>query len=251
MMPGRPSLAGVRGSATSIAIGFLMVVAAGVWGSAYFLLRPAAVPAAPSPMLEPSPVVSLAPHEPLPMFARAGGVRLHLASPKVVAVAFHEASLEDAMELHPLGICIVCRNRSKFRPPTPENVDLEYLVMDSRGRSQAATSAVDMVMPRGTEALSPVTGTVVTVKRYRLYYRYPDVRVEIRPEGAPDHTVAVIHLEHVKLEKGDRVVASETALGTVRRFPFESQVGRYVRGGLPHIHMEVKAPAPRREDQEG
>jgi hypothetical protein len=250
-MGGRHSPAGRPRLGATIAIGILGSAAAGVWGSAYFLLRPAAQPPVPSPLIEPSPVVSVAPHETLPVFARAGGVRLHLASPKVVAVAFHEASMGDAMPLHPLGICIVCRNRGKFRPPTPEDVELEYLVMDSRGRPQAATSAVDMVMPRDTLLLSPVTGTVVAVKRYRLYYQYPDVRVEIRPDGAPEHSVAVIHLEHVRLEKGDRVEASETPLGTVRRFPFESQVDRYVRGGLPHVHLEVKAPAPRRKDQEG
>lgn len=228
-----------------ITVGFLTVSAVGVWGTAFFLIRPASAPRlAPSPIV-PSPVVTLAPDEGLPVFARGGGVALHLASERVVAVAFHEASMDDAMTLRPTGFCIVCRNRTKFEPPPAIEPELEYLVLDSRGRSQAATSAADLVMPRGAEVLSPVSGTVVDVKRYRLYYRYPDVRLEIRPEEAPDRRVVVIHLEQVQLEKGQRVEASETTLGTVRRFPFESQVDRYLRGKLPHVHMEVKRPASR------
>jgi hypothetical protein len=195
--------------------------------------------------------VSVAADEPLPVFARGGGVDLRLSSPRVLAVAFHEASMDDAVPLTPTGVCIVCKNHAKFEPPPAEEPEIEYIVMDPRGRSQGATSAVDLVMPRGATVLSPVTGTVVSVKRYRLYYRHPDVRVEIRPEGAPDRRVVVIHLQHVELRKGQEVEASVTVLGTVRRFPFESQVDRYVRGSFPHVHMEVKEPAPRRRDEKG
>jgi hypothetical protein len=233
----------------AITVGILVAASAGVWGSAYFLLRPAALPETSPPTIVPSPVATAEPGEALPVFAKAGGVRLHLVSPRVVAVAFHEASMDDAAELLPTGVCIVCRNRTKFEPPPATEPTVEYLVLDSRGRSQAAASAVDLVLPRGAEVLSPVTGTVMSVKRYRLYYRYPDVRLEIRPEEAPDRRVVVIHLEQVRLEEGQRVEASETTLGTVRRFPFESQVDRYLRGKLPHVHMEVKRPAARDRDQ--
>jgi hypothetical protein len=232
-----------------ITVGFLVVAAAGVWSTAFFLIRPSGAPRPMPPTVAPSPVVTLAPDEELPVFARAAGVALHLASEDVVAVAFHEASMDDAMALRPTGFCIVCRNGTKFEPPPPIEPEVEYLVLDSRGRSQAATSAADLVMPRRTEVLSPVSGTVVDVKRYRLYYRHPDVRIEIRPDDAPDNRVVVIHLEQVKLEEGQDVEASVTPLGTVRRFPFESQVDRYVRGTLPHVHMEVKSPAPRGKDK--
>jgi len=233
-----------------IVTGFLVLAAAGVWATAFFLIRPATAPEVAPPTVVPSPLVTVAPDESLPMFARGGGVGLHLTSARVVAIAFHEASMDDAMALRPTGVCVVCRNRTKFEPPAATEVELEYLVLDTRGRSQAATSAADLVMPRGTEVLSPVSGTVVDVKRYRLYYRYPDVRIEIRPEDAPDHRVVVIHLEHVTLEEGEDLEASVTPLGAVRRFPFESQVDRYVRGSLPHVHMEVKAPAPRHADKQ-
>ena len=57
-----------------------------------------------------------------------------------------------------------------------------------------ATSAADIVLPRGETVLAPVNGTVTRVKRYRLYSSYPDVRVELRPEGVPDRRVVMIHL---------------------------------------------------------
>jgi hypothetical protein len=232
-------------------MGILSVAVATVWASAFLFLRPAPAPRAAVPTVEPSPFITVPPDATLPVFARAGRIALHLSSPKVVAVAFHEASMPDAVPLRPTGLCVVCRNRAKFEPPPPEDPDLDYLVLDPRGRSQAATSAVDLVMPRGTEVLSPVTGTVVSVKRYRLYYRYPDVRVEIRPQGVPDRRVVVIHLEHVTLKKGQEVEASVTPLGTVRRFPFESQVDRYIKGTYPHVHMEVKRPEHGRPDKKG
>jgi hypothetical protein len=238
-----------RGRWVAIVTGLLVLAASAVWATAFFLIRPATAPEFAPPTVVPSPLVTVAPDEDLPMFARGGGVGLNLTSGRVVAVAFHEASMDDAVALRPTGVCVVCRNRTKFEPPAATEVDLEYLVLDSRGRSQAATSAADLVMPRGTEVLSPVSGTVVDVKRYRLYYRYPDVRIEIRPEDSPDHRVVVIHLEQVKLEEGEELEAAITPLGVVRRFPFESQVDRYVRGSLPHVHMEVKAPAPRRADK--
>lgn len=234
-----------------IVLGVLSVCIAVVWASAFLLLRPVPAPRAAVPTVEPSPSVTVVPDEPLPIFARAGGIALHLSSANVLAVAFHEASMSDAVTLRPTGVCVVCRNRAKFDPPPAEDPDLEYLVLDPRGRPEEATSAVDLVMPRGTVVLSPVTGTVVSVKRYRLYYQYPDVRVEIRPEGVPDRRVVVIHLEQVSLRKGQEVETSVTPLGTVRRFPFESQVDRYIKGTYPHVHLEVKRPAHGRRDEKG
>jgi hypothetical protein len=106
---------------------------------------------------------------------------------------------------------------------------------------------VDVVLRRRDRVLAPVTGRIRSVRRYRLYGRYRDVRVAIVPEGRPHRLVVVIHLRGVRIRRGEHVVASETVLGRARRFPFRSQVDRYVRGRFPHVHIEVKrAPARRR-----
>jgi hypothetical protein len=217
-------------------------VAGAVWGSAFLIPdRPAPVPRTTVPVVAPSPLAPQVPG-PLPVFASSDGVRLRLVSGRALAIAFHEASYRDATALRPWGECVVCRNRTKFTPP-PSRGDLSYLVTDTRGRRTPATSAADIVLPRGQAVLAPVSGRVTAVKRYRLYYRYPDVRVEIRPAAVPERRVVLIHLAGVRLAKGDAVEASVTKIGAVRRFPFESQVDRYVGGRYPHVHLEVKNPA--------
>ena len=201
------------------------------------------LPFAPPPAAADVPVI---PGTPLPVFAVSDGVALRMVAPDVVAVAFHEASYGDATALRPMGVCHVCRNRWKFEPPPPRRPELGYIVTDTRGRSTPATSAADMVLGEGTVVMAPVTGTVTAVKHYRLYSRYPDVRVEIRPDVAADRRVVMLHLANVRLHPGDRVEASTTPIGVVRRFGFQSQVDRYVPGRHPHVHIEVKDPAEAR-----
>ena len=198
------------------------------------------------PLVPPAAAAELPPVEVLPVFAVSDGVRLRMPSPDAVAVAFHEASYDDATGLRPVGVCALCRNRWKFRPPPPQREDLAYIVTDTRGRSTPATSAVDVVLPAGTVLLSPVTGTVTSVRHYRLYTRYPDVRIEVRPDAAPDRRMVMLHLAGVRVAVGERVEASVTPVGVPRGFRFESQVDRYVPGGHPHVHIEVKDPAANR-----
>jgi hypothetical protein len=212
------------------------------------LIASAEVPAplAPRPAPQPDEEALSGPAPELPVFAVAGGVRLRLPEARPVSLAYHEASMPRHVVLRPRGSCVVCRNRGKYRPAQVGPSQLEYVVMDSRGRPAAATSAVDVVLHPSDRVLSPVTGRVWRVRRYRLYGRYPDVRVAILPEGRRDRLVIVIHLRDVSVRRGDPVIASETVLGRPRRFPFLSQVDRYVRGRFPHVHIEVKRPPARR-----
>jgi hypothetical protein len=200
------------------------------------------LPAPPEPAEESSPAL----HPVLPVFAVAGGVRLRLPEARPVALAYHEASMPRYVVLRPRGSCVVCRNRGKYRTAQVGPSRLEYMVMDSRGRVASATSAVDVVLHRGDRVLSPVTGRVWRVRRYRLYGRYHDVRVALRPEGRRERMVIVIHLRDVRVRRGEPVFASQTVLGRPRRFPFLSQVDRYVGGRFPHVHIEVKRPPARR-----
>jgi hypothetical protein len=199
------------------------------------------VPVAPSPV---APQVSVG--HPLPVFATAGGVRVRVVSGDTVAVAFHEASYDDALALRPTGVCGRCKNPWKFRPPPPRDPTLRYLVTHSRGRDTPATSAADLVLPKGTPVFAPVDGVVSRVRRYRLYRRYPDVRVELIPHSAPGLLVVMLHVGAVQVRRGEEVVASTTVIGAARRLPFESQVDRYVRGRYPHVHLEVKDAAAAR-----
>jgi hypothetical protein len=174
------------------------------------------------------------------VFATVDGVRVRLITSNPVQVAFHEAAYDDAVALRPTGVCGRCRNPTKFTPPRPRDGSMRYLVTHSRGRDTPATSAADIVLRRGTPVLSPVDGMVKRIRRYRLYGRYPDMRVVIRPDGVTDRRVVLLHVGAVQLRPGDEVEASVTLVGSPRPLPFESQVDRYVPGRYPHVHLEVK-----------
>jgi hypothetical protein len=234
--------------AAALAVTVLGLANAAVWGGSLLFLRPArpatANPAPPPvPTFEPSPQAAVSAGDALPVFARSDGVALRLVSAEAFAVAFHEASYRDATGLRPMGRCSLCRNRLKFSPPEPRDAGLEYIVTDTRGRETPATAAADLVLPRGADVFAPVTGTVTGLRRYRLYSRHPDVRVEITPDQAPHRRVVMLHLAAVGVHRGQQVEASVTRIGSVRGFPFESQVDRYIRGRYPHVHLEVKNPA--------
>lgn len=239
---------GRRSWGATLAVTVLGLANAAVWGGSLLFLRPAR-PATANPepppvaVIEPSPLAPGPVGEARPVFARSDGVALHLVSGEVVGVAFHEASYRDAIALRPMGRCSMCRNRAKFIPPEPRDGGLEYIITDTRGRDTSATSAVDLVLPSGADVFAPVTGIVTGLRRYRLYSRYPDVRVEITPDRAPDRRVVLLHLVAVEVHRGQVVEASISRIGTVRGFPFQSQVDRYIQGRYPHVHLEVKNPA--------
>lgn len=179
---------------------------------------------------------------PLPVFATARGIELRLVSPQPLLVAFHEGGRGSSI-LHPQGACVVCSNRRKYRPQhAGAGSGLLYAVMRSRGRPNAATSAVDVALRPDDPVLSPVHGVVIAANRYRLYGRFRDRVVTIRPHGSRRWHVALLHLRNVPVRPGDRVVAGRTVLGYARPFPFRSQVDSYVWGfgRFPHVHIEVR-----------
>ena len=100
----------------------------------------------------------------------------------VVRVGYHEASFHVALALTPMGRCLRDYNRTKFAEPPHPRAGLPGPVV--RGRGTPATTAADVAMPLGTIVLAPVTGVITSAKPYRLYGRYFDIRIAIRP----DHT---------------------------------------------------------------
>jgi hypothetical protein len=172
-------------------------------------------------------------------FARVGGIELFVPTGRAKAIAYHEASYDDAMEMHPLGKLTKNFSRWAFDPP-PDSTGPDYLVEASRGRGTGPTTAADIVMARGSTVLAPIDGVVRQAKPYKLYGQYPDWRVEIEPTGHPELRVVMIHLDDVEVRRGDSVSATISPIGTPRVFPFHSAVNDYVPGGDPHVHLETK-----------
>jgi hypothetical protein len=171
-------------------------------------------------------------------FASVRGLQLYLPASHPVLIGYHEASYGVALALSPSGRCVRDYNRTKFRKPPP-GPGPHYFVMSSRGRGRSATSAADIAMHKGTIIRSPVTGVVVGAKPYRLYGRYPDDRIVIRPDAVRGIQVVVIHAQRVRVQRGERVFAGVTPIGVPRVFPFRSQVNDYIGPGIPHVHIEV------------
>jgi murein DD-endopeptidase MepM/ murein hydrolase activator NlpD len=171
----------------------------------------------------PSPSAQERVKDPPEAFARWHGIELLLPTSRVLCICFHQASFRDTMPLEPL-------------------VGQRYVIMRSRGRPTALTSAVDIVTPRGTALTSPLDGKVTKVKPYRLYGRYRDMRLSIRPDADPDRRLVMIHVARIRVDRGDRVTAGETIIGVSRSFPFRSQTADYVPGHKPHVHMSIVDP---------
>lgn len=179
-------------------------------------------------------------------FAEVDGLPLHLPAEEVVAVAFHEATMSEALPLDPVGVLQANDNPTKFTAPADADGP-PYRVLSSRGRGRPATSAVDVVLPDGTMSRAPVTGEVVEVRQYALYGGTNDWRVVIRPDARLDLHVVMIHLHRPQVQPGDRVTAGSSAIGLARLLPFTSHVDYALEGRHPHVHLEVKAattPAP-------
>jgi biotin carboxyl carrier protein len=181
---------------------------------------------------------------PPPVFAVVHGQELRLPARNAVIVGFHEASYPVAFPMAPVG-----NQLADDHVPKPDVVPWipvpaaapNYVIMSSRGRPHAATSAVDIVPGEGDLILSPVTGTVVKTEHYDLYGKYPDNRVEIVPDGRPDLTITMLHVWRLRVKPGERVVAGESAIAKgATRFPFTSHIDAYAGGHPPHVHIEAK-----------
>lgn len=176
-------------------------------------------------------------------FGAVGDLVLRLPSTATLVVGYHEASRSGALGITPVGTAISNANTTRFDPPPADAAGADYHVLSSRGRPLPPTSAVDLVLGSGDPVLAPVDGTVTRVREYRLYGQHADTRVEIRPADAPHLRVVLIHLEDVRVRRGDAVVASQTRLaGSANQFPFASHVDRYLDARRPHVHLEVKDP---------
>lgn len=172
-------------------------------------------------------------------FATVQGLALSVPHPNPIAVAFHEASQAQALEMAPSGRLIANDNATRFTAPR-NTAGPEYRVLSSRGRTRPATSAVDIVVPRGAAVAAPIDGTVTSVTEYPLYGHIRDWRVEITPTARPDLTVVLIHLEKPRVSVGSTVVAGETPLAKARLLPIDSHVDYVLKAKQPHAHLEVK-----------
>lgn len=198
----------------------------------------------------------LAVHRATPAMTRPlaahGPLLVRTPSPTPVVVGFHEAGNRHGLELVPVGPLVAHRNTTRVDAPDDDPDGTPYLILSSRGQAAPATSAVDVVLRDDDPVLAPVSGTVSDVRSYDLYGRYLDHRVEIVPRAAPHLRVVLIHLDDVRVVRGDPVRVGQSVIaGSAKRFPFASQIDRDTEPDRwPHVHLEVQpVGAPRPGDQ--
>ncbi|MTV26819.1 M23 family metallopeptidase [Nitriliruptoraceae bacterium ZYF776] len=203
-----------------------------------------AASAAPDPRPDAAPVPA-----PTPTVGRRGPLTLHVPVADPIVVGFHEAATIDAHAISPVGRLVANRNPTRLDDPGDEPGGTDYLMLSSRGRSAAPTSAIDVVARDDDPILSPVTGTVTDVREYLLYGRHVDRRIEIVPDADPAVRVVVIHVDGVAVQPGDHVEGGVSPIAaTANRFPFSSHIDRETEPDRwPHVHIEVQprdAPRP-------
>ncbi len=189
---------------------------------------------------------------PTPVFANYKRLQLHVPVPtaSLTELGFHQASFTYAF---PLGTKLKDADLGKAGEKRGTGRKLETAV-DSNGRLTGyvlrlwrpnrpgkPNTAVDVGALAGTPVVSPVDGVVLKVKRYKLYGKYDDYQVHIRPDAYSTVDVVLIHLDNVKVKAGDRVEAGITQVADVRRLSnlMTLELGSYTAGPGDHTHLQL------------
>ena len=143
---------------------------------------------------------------PRPIFASYKKLKLHLPVrvKSLTEVGFHQASYAYALPMKttlPDAKLSQASNhrgtRRKVATQTtgPDAVLVGKVLRMWRPRPGKPDTAVDVGAKPGTAVFAPVTGTVVKVKKYKLYGKWDDYEIHIQPDGYPDLDVVMIHVD--------------------------------------------------------
>lgn len=191
-----------------------------------------------------------APATEYPAFTRVENKNLQLpvAASQTTVIAYHSLDDELIVPLTPLGerknAGLAARGVSRISDGAPS---LTYCILESSGRVSTQTGAVDVGAPAGAQVISPVSGEVTGVKRYKLYGKYDDVQIDIRPKGASDVIVSLLLVADPRVNIGATVEAGKTVLGTVR--PAVPELAKRLTpitgDDGAHVHLQVtRSPSP-------
>lgn len=209
-------------------------------------------------------VPSVPERPPTARFATVGGIDLHLPidPSAITALAFHQASGEHAQAMTSL---VPDMPADEAAPEMVAARMAEAAADDDiwggvclrlwrSGRGGEPDTAADVGAAPGTDVYAPVTGTVVEVRPYLLYEKHDDIQIHIRPDGAEDLDVVLIHVTDASVAAGDRVAGGVTRIAAVRQMStvIELQLAGYTGDGGDHVHMQINAaPGPGELDATG
>jgi hypothetical protein len=210
---------------------------------------------------------------PTPVFASYANVQLHLpiAPSAITAVAFHQASYNDALRMNVLvpvvsgaawiagaparaaqaaSAAAAPTGTAQLSAATASGSDIwqgQVLRLWRSGRSDPNDTAVDVGAQPGTPVMAPVDGVIAQVKPYKLYGKYDDFEIHIAPTGAADFEVVMLHIDGPVVKVGDKVTGGRTQVGVVRNLSklMTLQLGSYTPGAKgDHTHVQVNKLKP-------
>ncbi len=205
-----------------------------------------------------------------PLFAHIGDLKIHLPidPKKITGVAFHQAAyghsyhmVSDVPIADRQAIFLEVKGGKKL-PLASSKIEVTGVVLRDRervvdslwkgsavrlwrsGRPGAPDSALDCGAPAGTTVIAPVSGVVERIKPYKLYGRYPDFEIHIRPDGMRQADLVVIHVTEVVVRPGMRLIGGVSAIAQVRRLDdlFAIQLAEYTGEAGNHVHIQFNEP---------
>ncbi len=199
--------------------------------------------------------------DPTPLLASHGDLYLRLpVDPSAVTqVAFHQASGGKAVHLEALvpdaSVKAAAELRGVVPPDTAPAADAEEAATIWNGtvirlwrsnRRGAPDTAIDCGANADTDVFAPLSGVVVAVRPYKLYGRYDDFEIHIRPDGYDDLDLVLIHVDDVSVKAGDRVEGGVTRIARVRKMSDKTdlQLAAYTRNGGDHVHVQLNRVEP-------
>ena len=188
-----------------------------------------------------------------PLIAQCSGVDLRspLAPADLTGVLFHQASYKYGLvmttelpeaDMERIGATREPRvNREQMEG---EWIDAEAMHLWRQADTTAMDTSIDVGAKAGTVVRSPVTGTVVLLKDYKLYDEVPDIEMHIQPDGRPDLDVVLIHTADPLVKAGVHVEAGVTEVSHVRDIAkdlTDVQLAFYTPADDPgnHTHVQV------------
>jgi hypothetical protein len=192
---------------------------------------------------DPSPSAAVsATGENRPAFARLGdrNLLLPVAARDVTIIAYQPVSDDRVVQFSPIGDQANSNALVRFfRGIFAGEPSVRYYLLPGDGTG--ATGSLLVGAAPGCPITAPVSGTVTAVKHYKLYGKYDDVQVDIRPEEMSGITISMLFVDEPVVSIGEVVTAGKTQIGKVRECPEElgKQLGVYTHDSGSHVFMQA------------
>ncbi len=175
--------------------------------------------------------------------ARLGNIDLLLPVKleATTAIAFHPVDNTNAVDFTPVGQRSDASSVSGSLADIFSNGGLRYFMMGGDGSDASSnTGGLDVGAVPGAFVYSPVDGKVVSVRdNYPLLGRYDDTEIQIQLADDPSLLLVITHIVAPQVKIGADVVAGESALGEVRKFPpsFDQQLRQFTTDNGDHVQL--------------